>query len=113
MKIIISTLLFLLTQQAFATHLLGGYISYAQRGNSSTVDITVHLLIDATAWVNGGQGLLEFGDGTSQSGGFDISIEPLKDGVDLYRFTVPHNYDFAVNITYLIPRSVTTQRSIT
>ncbi|MEM6526236.1 MAG: hypothetical protein AAF693_20750 [Bacteroidota bacterium] len=66
--------LFFLTVPAQASHLLGGYLTYRWVGGNQ-YEITVILFTDDNSGVEAGDGILDFGDGTSQIGRFEFEIE--------------------------------------
>ena len=104
LKIQLLLLFFVGAHQLMATHLLGGYLSY-RLVNRVQCEITVHLLTDTGGGDQAGEGKLDFGDGTAQVGGFDLSIEEKGGGINLVSFTVLHTYVAfgAYEISYVEP----------
>lgn len=91
LKIQLLLLFLVVAHQLTATHLLGGYLSYSLV-NPVQCEITVHLLTDTGGGDQAGEGMLDFGDGTTQTGGFDLFIEEKGSGINLVSFTVLHTY---------------------
>ena len=105
MKVTLVFLFNLLSLQLAASHLLGGYISY-RLVDGSLYEITVHLLTDQAVEIPAGDGVLDFGDGTSMANDFDVTIEEIADGVELVTFSVFHRYSQVVttfDISYFEP----------
>lgn len=73
-----------------ASHLLGGYVGYKTNG-SLNCQITVKLLKDTNS-SGGGNGTLNFGDGTFVEGDFEINEEIIGENISVISFTVDHSY---------------------
>ena len=75
----------------FATHILGGYISYRAVDNQ-TYDITVHILTDPESDTPA-IGVLNLGDGTTQE--IMATTDAIDSSTNLSTFTIRHRYDSA------------------
>ena len=75
----------------FATHILGGYISYRAVDNQ-TYDITVHILTDPESDTPA-IGVLNLGDGTTQE--IITTTDSIDSSTNLSTFTIRHRYDSA------------------
>ena len=73
----------------FATHILGGYISYRAVGNQ-TYDITVHILVEPGSDVSA-SGILNLGEGTMQE--VVAATDSIDSSTSLATFTIRHRYN--------------------
>lgn len=90
MKVLL-ILFILAAQPLWASHLLGGYLSYRWvQGNQ--YEITVWLLTDRHSGVESGTGTLNFGDDTSQQGGFERDVEQKNENLNIVSFSILHSY---------------------
>ncbi len=80
-----------ITFPAVASHLLGGYLSY-RWVSGDQYEITVRLITDNSSQVSGGDGTLDFGDGDSQTAGFNVSAEEIDNDASLLTFSVLYTY---------------------
>lgn len=88
--LIVLTSLFLLPQ-AKASHLLGGYI-HSEWVAGNQYNITVYLFADSRSDVLPGQGVLNFGDGTSLQAPFNTDVQEISEGFNLVSLSVLHTY---------------------